>query len=114
MLLQSVALLFSKKAGLASVDQGPIYLIINPWYALSIFSLLLQAVSWVLVLRKLELSLAYPCMSLVFPLNLIVSFVFFQEEIDLEHVLGVLAVIVGVILISGGREKEFDLSEQSD
>ena len=65
-----------------------------------LLSLVLQAAFWLNALRHLPLSIAYPFMSLVLPLNLLLSSVFFGEAIRAEHIAGIVVIATGVFIIS--------------
>ncbi len=99
-LFQSSATVLGKMAGLFSVGKAPFFVVINPWYAGSIFVLGLQAICWVLVLRRFALSFAYPFMSLIFPLNLIWAGLFFHETVGWNHLFGTVSILIGVVVIS--------------
>ena len=98
-LLQSSALAFAKRAGLESLGGGFLQLVWNPWYAAQILALGLQAGSWIMALRALPLSLAYPFMSLVLPLNLLIARLFFGEEVRALHAAGIALIAAGIWLV---------------
>jgi multidrug transporter EmrE-like cation transporter len=56
------------------------------------------------VLAKLELSLAYPTVSLGYVLVIILSRVFFKERVSLTRWVGVLIICVGVIFVGMGSD----------
>jgi multidrug transporter EmrE-like cation transporter len=60
------------------------------------------ALCWMLAISKLELSHAYPFVSLSFVLVLLLSALFFGEPLSLEKVLGVALIIAGVAVGSRG------------
>ncbi|NLP44417.1 MAG: EamA family transporter [Peptococcaceae bacterium] len=55
---------------------------------------------WVFVLRKLELSIAYPMVSLGYVFVMLLSFYFLQEQIYLTKLLGTALIVVGVIVLN--------------
>jgi len=59
----------------------------------------ISAVFWILALSKIELSVAYPMLSIGYVLVMLVSFFFLNEQMSLYKILGTLLVISGVILI---------------
>ena len=59
-------------------------------------------VSWVMCLARLELSYAYPFMSLAFALVLLLSAVFFREQITTSKLLGILLIIAGITVGTRG------------
>ena len=60
----------------------------------------LSLVFWLIVLSKMELSKAYPMVSLGYVFTLIISYLFLGENINLEKLIGILLIISGVIFIS--------------
>ena len=99
-LLQSVATTLGKQAGLESVGGGVLVLVLNPWYVGMLVALGLQAVFWFSALRRIELSVAYPFMSLVLPLNLLFAHGVFGEPIAWNHMVGVLIIACGIVVVS--------------
>jgi len=97
--LQTSAVVFSKFAGLYSADKGLSALVVNPWYVATMAALALQALVWTLVLRKVPVSLAYPFMSLVFPMSLVCAFLILGEKVGSAHVLGTALICAGVALV---------------
>jgi len=81
----------------------------NVFVALGYMALLLRAFIWVLALRKLPLSFAYPALSISFILVFLVAFYFFNEPLTANKVTGSLLIITGVVLISIGKAKEESL-----
>ena len=59
----------------------------------------LSIISWIFALSKLQLSEAYPYMSLTFPLILICSIYFFNEPVSYIRWLGILFIMAGLFLI---------------
>ena len=83
-----------------SILADPLRLAMNPWF---IFGLVLYAVSvinWVVVLGKLDLSVAYPLMSIGYIFTLLLGAWLFKEPVSLTRIAGVLVIIFGVVLIT--------------
>ncbi|WP_333886588.1 SMR family transporter [Clostridium sp.] len=55
---------------------------------------------WIKVLSKVELSYAYPMVSLGYVITMIFSYFVFKENISSMRILGVAFIILGVILVS--------------
>ncbi|MCI1943939.1 SMR family transporter [Clostridium luticellarii] len=55
---------------------------------------------WIKVLSKVELSYAYPMVSLGYIITMLFSYFVFKENITLMRILGVGFIIIGVILVS--------------
>ena len=72
------------------------------------FCLVLRGVLWLLVLKRLPVSLAYPCLSVVYVIVLFASVPAFGESLTPLKVVGTVLVLVGVALVglSGLRRAE--------
>lgn len=55
---------------------------------------------WLLVLAKLDVSIAYPFVGIGFILTMIFGFLFLNEPVGLTRVLGTILVAGGVVLVS--------------
>ena len=80
-------------AGLRTIVTSPYIIMGFAFYGLSSFL-------WLDVLSKLEISYAFPLVSLTYVLTLFVGGVFFGEVITWVRVLGVLVIIAGVALVA--------------
>ena len=60
----------------------------------------LSSLLWLDVLSKLDISLAFPLVSLTYVITLFVGGFFFGEVITLTRVLGVLVIVGGVALVA--------------
>jgi drug/metabolite transporter (DMT)-like permease len=99
-IFQSAAVVCAKYAGSISLGRGVAAIIINPWYAGQLAALSMQTICWILILRRLPLSFVYPFMSLVFPLNLVLALLFFQEKVQFNHIVGTILIVCGVVIIA--------------
>ncbi|MHC6179644.1 SMR family transporter [Clostridium sp. JNZ X4-2] len=55
---------------------------------------------WIKVLSKVELSYAYPMVSLGYIITMLFSYFLFKENISFIRILGVGLIILGVVLVS--------------
>ncbi|BAH06396.1 SMR family transporter [Clostridium kluyveri] len=67
---------------------------------LGIISYGLSFLIWIKVLSKVELSYAYPMVSLGYVITMMFSYFVFKENISLIRILGVVFIILGVVLVS--------------
>ena len=67
---------------------------------LSLLCFASSMVIWIFVLRKLELSIAYPMVSLGYIVTLTLAFLFLNEPLRLTKLLGTALIISGVIVIN--------------
>lgn len=100
LILRSLASVFAKQVALTSIGQGVYGMVVNVWFLGELFTLGLQAVVWVMVLRRIALSVAYPFMSLVFALNLLAAGLIFGEPILPQHIIGITVIIAGVVILN--------------
>jgi len=94
----------AKQAGLFSAGRELVMIAANPWYLAELVAFALQACCWIMALRRFSLSFAYPFISLVFAVNLIVAHMIFRESVRANQVLGILIIIGGVILAARGAK----------
>ena len=73
-------------------------LVFNPWILSGLAAALLASLAWMAAMTKLDLSHAYPFMSLAFVLVLFLSVFFFNEPLTWPKIAG-MALIVGGILV---------------
>jgi len=71
----------------------------NSYFLLSILFFVFGAVTWVITLTKLDLSLAYPAVSISYIIVAIASYYLFHEAITLNRLLGIGIIILGVIIM---------------
>ncbi len=58
------------------------------------------ALAWIMVLRRLDLSYAYPFLALNFVLITVISYFILDEQIPPLRLLGVGIIVVGILLIA--------------
>ncbi len=72
---------------------------LNPWVISALFAAFLASASWITAMTQLELSFAYPFMSLAFVLVLILSAAFLGEAFTLNKIVGTGVIIFGLVII---------------
>jgi len=77
-------------------------LLLNPWVVSALAAGFLAALAWMAALTKLDLSHAYPIMSLSFVLVALASAWLLQEPLTAAKIAGVLLVCLGVAIGSQG------------
>lgn len=77
-------------------------LLFDPWVLTGLLSALLAGLAWMAAMTRLELSFAYPFISLSFVLVFVFSAFFFNETVTAPKVLGMLLIIAGIIVIGRG------------
>lgn len=81
-------------------------LLFEPLFYLAGIIFIAQAVVWLMVLRRLALSVAYPFTSLTVITMLASGALFFGESITLGNIVGTVVIMTGVIIIAGDHSKE--------
>lgn len=88
------------KFGALSLHSLSFYFIItNIYYQLSMINIFLMAIVWQLILRKFDLSVAYPFLSFVLVVILIASHFVFKEAINMYNVIGVIVICIGICVL---------------
>ena len=77
-------------------------LLLDPWVLSAFAAAFLAALSWMVAMTKLDLSHAYPFVSLSFVLVLLLSGVVFNEPVTWYKVIGVVLIVGGVAVGSQG------------
>jgi drug/metabolite transporter (DMT)-like permease len=77
-------------------------LLINPWIISALAAALLAAVSWMAALTRLDLSHAYPFVSLSFVAVMLGSAWLFHEPLTGLKIAGVALICLGVVIGSQG------------
>lgn len=72
----------------------------NPFVLLGIFAYVLSVVVWLLVLSRVEVSFAYPLLSVGYIVNAIAGYYLFQENLSLTRITGILIIVAGVYLVT--------------
>jgi drug/metabolite transporter (DMT)-like permease len=77
-------------------------LLFDPFVLTGLLAALLAGLCWMAAMTKLELSFAYPFISLSFVLVFVFSAFLFHETITAPKVLGMLLIVAGIIVIGRG------------
>lgn len=72
----------------------------NPWIVLSICGSFLSLGCWLIALTKLDISIAYPMVSLGYVITMIAGYYFFAETITPIKLVGVFLIVSGVYCLS--------------
>lgn len=63
------------------------------------FAAYLAALCWMSAIKTTSLSVAYPFMSLTFPLVIILASLFFSEPIHLKQIIGMMLLVISIALL---------------
>lgn len=103
-LFQSLSVVFGKYASLQLREFTFVAVFGNPFYLLSIFCLVFQALVWQFVLARIPLSRAYFYMSGVYILVFFASIFIFKEQVKVTNFAGILLIIAGLSILIRTRE----------
>lgn len=74
-------------------------LILNPFIVAGVFLHVLALFTWLYVLKHVDVSYAYPFISMGFVIVLLLSYLLFNEVINMYRIAGVASIIFGIILV---------------
>ncbi|MFI3176766.1 MAG: EamA family transporter [Eubacteriales bacterium] len=75
------------------------------FYGLEFVALFVYAICWQQMIKRFELSIAYANRAVALLWALVWSVLLFQESLTIGKVLGVCVVLIGVMIINGGKEE---------
>ena len=73
---------------------------INPFIMIGLVCYVASVSIWIVILSKVPVSFAYPLMSLAYITTAVAAAIFFNEQLTLTRMGGILIIIFGVYLIS--------------
>ncbi len=79
-------------------------IVFSPWVFLGLCTFVISMASHLFVLSKVELSFAYPFLSLAYVAVAIFAYFVFHEDLNAYRIAGIAAICVGTILIAQGGE----------
>ena len=74
--------------------------ITTPFVLLGLFLYVISTVFWLVVLSRVELSYAYPMISIGYVLVIFLSWLLLHEHISSGRILGVLLICSGILLVA--------------
>ena len=102
-LLTSVSQLLQKQAAVElNREDAPKPLLSNISFVLSGVFLGASLITWLLVLKYFDVSVAYPLLSLNYIVVLVLASICFGEQIPTKRWVGIGCIITGVILLATG------------
>lgn len=75
-------------------------MLINLWLWAAMVCYAISILMWMVVLSKVEVSFAYPFLSIGYVVAALVGYYFFGESLTLTRIAGIIVICIGVILIS--------------
>jgi multidrug transporter EmrE-like cation transporter len=74
--------------------------IVNPFIVLGMLCYIFSISIWLLVLSRVEVSFAYPFLSIGYVMVTVMGYIFLNENISLYRVLGIVIICFGLIIMS--------------
>ncbi len=75
-------------------------ILIHPNIILGLVFYVISAFSWLIALSKLELSVAYPLLSIGYVILMFISYFFLNESLGINKIIGTLLIVGGILFIS--------------
>lgn len=72
----------------------------TPEIALGLLSYVVSVVIWMLVLSRVEVSFAYPLVSIGYIVTAVAAYFLFNENLSLVRIIGILVIMLGVYLMT--------------
>lgn len=95
--------------------------VFNPWVFAGLVTFVISMASHLYVLSKVELSFAYPFLSLAYVAVAVFAYFLFREDLNMWRILGIGFICVGTVLIaqsgtptSGGSTSSVQLKNVSE
>ncbi len=82
-----------------AIGQTVFLRLFHHWILLGILSFALGTIAWLMVLTRMDISVAYPLGSLGYVLTFAVGIIALHEPFSVERLIGVLLIMSGVIFI---------------
>jgi multidrug transporter EmrE-like cation transporter len=81
------------------LDAGLLYAI-NPYVLGGLACYVVSVVVWLMALSRVEVSIAYPMLSLGFALNALLAWWLLGEAVTAQRIAGIAIIIVGVTIVA--------------
>lgn len=85
---------------LGRIFQAGLQVMFNPFIMIGMIIYVVSAGVWLLVLSRVDVSFAYPMVSLGYVLNAITAYYLFGESLTIARVSGILIILFGVYLVA--------------
>lgn len=86
--------------GMTGLVQNLGNMLTNLWLWAAMFCYAISILMWMAVLSKVEVSFAYPFLSVGYVVAALVGYYFFGESLTLTRITGIIVICIGVYLIS--------------
>jgi len=105
-ILRALTPVFFKSAALKIETYNFISIATNLLYWISFILFFLRAVTWQFVLKKVQLSYAYPFTSLSYVFLLLIGYLYFNEAVSVANIAGASLIIIGTIVLAANKTQD--------
>jgi drug/metabolite transporter (DMT)-like permease len=89
-------------------------IVFHPWVFAGLLTFVISMASHLYVLSKVELSFAYPFLSLAYVAVAVFAYFVFREDLNAWRIAGIAAICVGTVLIAQGGSGHAEASVSSE
>jgi len=75
-------------------------LAIQPYVVVALFLYLVSMAVWILALSRIEVSVAYPMLSLGYAVNAVAAWLIFGEQLTTGRIAGIAIIMLGVLILA--------------
>lgn len=88
--------------GVLELAQGAIRIVFNPWVFSGLSCYAISIVLWMYVLSKVQVSFAYPFLSVGYVIVVGAAYLLFREPVSVMKLAGIALICAGVVLVARG------------
>jgi drug/metabolite transporter (DMT)-like permease len=108
------AIQFASPLTASSLIMTILKIVFSPWVFAGLFTFVISMASHLYVLTKVELSFAYPFLSLAYVAVAIIAWLVFSEDLNAWRIAGIGFICLGTVLIAQGGTQEHETAEKSE
>jgi multidrug transporter EmrE-like cation transporter len=97
---KGMAELGAMSVGLSTLTGNIVKILSSPFVLLGLFLYVVSTFFWLAVLSRVELSYAYPMISVGYVVVFILSWLLLQERLPLIRIIGLALICIGVLVVS--------------
>jgi multidrug transporter EmrE-like cation transporter len=74
--------------------------LLMPWIIIALVVYALSVFTWLMVLSRVPVSIAYPLSSLGYVTSAVAAYYFYGEDLTLTRIIGIFVILIGVYLVA--------------
>ena len=86
----------------SSVGSAALGAAMQPWIAFGLVCYFISAGLWIVALTRVDVTVAYPMLSLGYVIAACLAWQFFGEQLTAARISGILIILVGVVVLARG------------